>query len=79
MLNSHDKLTIRMINQQMKELHTRGTSDADMLKTLCDFVSDVKYIVKASGKKEMRMHLKESIYFAYFSSLVQGIKPKPLK
>lgn len=79
MLNSHNKLTIRMIDQQMKELHRRGTSDADMLKTLSDFISDVQYISKAGGKKEMRMHLKESPFFAYFSSLVLGIKPKPLK
>tara|TARA_Y100000588_G_C14268646_1_gene931205 strand:+ start:4349 stop:4588 length:240 start_codon:yes stop_codon:yes gene_type:complete len=79
MLNAHNKLTIRMIDQQMKELNKRKNSDADMLKTLSDFVPDVKYILVAAGAKEMKLCLKENVFFSYFVSLVQGKKPRPLK
>ena len=66
MLNHHDKLTIRMIEQQMKELDQRQTSDGDILKILSDFVPDVKYILAAAGIKELKLCLK----------LVQGKKPR---
>ena len=75
MLKSHDKLSIRMIDQQMKELVSRKTSDEDMLKILSDFIPDVKYILRVGRVKEMKMHLKESPQFAYFSRLVEGKKP----
>ena len=76
MLNHHDKLTIRMIEQQMKELDKRQTSDADILKILSDFVPDVKYILAAAGIKEIKMCLKENPFFSYFVKLVQGKKPR---
>jgi hypothetical protein len=79
MLNHHDKLTIRMIEQQTKELIRTNTSNADILKVLSDFVPDVTYILSAGGVKEVKMHLKENAHFSYFVSLVQGKKPKPLK
>lgn len=79
MLNHHDKLTIRMIEQQMKELDKRKTSDADILKILSDFVPDVKYILAAGGIKEMRLCLKENPFFSYFVGLVQGKKPRSVK
>ena len=74
MLNHHDKLTIRMIEQQMKELDKRKTSDADILKILSDFVPDVKYILAGGGIKEIKMCLKENPFFSYFVNLVQGKK-----
>lgn len=76
MLNHHDKLTIRMIEQQMQVLHQRKASDAEMLETLSDFVPDVKYILSAGGIKEIKLCLKENRFFAYFVSLVQGKKPR---
>jgi len=79
MLNSHDKLTIRMIHEQVKVLSERQSSHTDMLKILSDLVPDVKYILKAAGVKEMKLHLKESPFFSYFVRLVQGRKPRPLK
>ena len=79
MLNHHDKITIRMIEQQMKELNNRKTSDANILKILSDFVPDVKYILAAGGINEMRLCLKENPFFSYFVSLVQGKKPRPVK
>lgn len=79
MLNHHDKLTIRMIEQQMKVLQQRNASDAEMLATLSDFAPDVKYILAAGGVKEMRLCLKENPFFAYFVSLVQGKKPKTVQ
>lgn len=79
MLNHHDKLTIRMIEQQMKVLHQRNASDAEMLDTLGDFAPDVKYILAAGGVKEIRLCLKENPFFAYFVSLAQGKKPKTVK
>lgn len=79
MLNHHDKLTIRMIEQQMKVLHQRKASDAEMLETLSDFAPDVKYILAAGGIKEIRLSLKENSFFAYFVSLVQGKKPRAIK
>ena len=54
MLNHHDKLTIRMIEQQMKVLHQRKASDTEMLEVLSDFAPDVKYILAAGGIKEIR-------------------------
>lgn len=79
MLNHHDKLTIRMIEQQMKVLSQSKTSDAEMLKILSDFAPDVKYILAAGGIKEIRLCLKENPFFAYFVKLVQGKKPRSIK
>jgi len=79
MLKHHDKLTIRMIEQQMKILHQNKTSDAERLKVLSDFAPDVKYILDAGGIKEMRICLKENLFFAYFVSLVQGKKPRAIR
>lgn len=79
MLKHHDKLTIRMIEQQMKVLHQNKASDAEMLKTLDDFVPDVKYILAAGGIKEIKLSLKENPYFAYFVRLVQGKKSRSVK
>jgi hypothetical protein len=79
MLNHHYKLTIRMIEQQMKILDQRKTSDAEMLKILSDFAPDVKYILAAGGIKEIKLCLKENPFFAYFVSLVQGKKPRSAK
>lgn len=76
MLNHHDKLTIRMIEQQMKILAQNKTSDKEMLEILSDFAPDVKYVLAAGGIKEMRLCLKQNLYFAYFVSLVQGKKPR---
>lgn len=78
MLNYHDKLTIRMIEQQMKVLVQNKTSNAEMLNILSDFAPDVKYILAAGGIKEIRLSLKENPFFAYFVSLVQGKKPRPV-
>jgi hypothetical protein len=78
MLNHHDKVTIRMIEQQMKLLVQSKTSNAEMLKILSDFAPDVKYILAAGGIKEIRLYLKENPCFAYFVSLVQGKKPKSI-
>ena len=79
MLNHHNKLTIRMIEQQMRELNRTNTSNVDMLKILGDFVPDVKYILAAGGIKEIKLCLKENPYFSYFVSLVQGKKPRAIK
>ena len=79
MLNYHKKLTIRMIEQQMKELDKRKTSDADILKILSDFLPDVKYILADGGIKEIKMCLKENPFFSYFVSLVQGKKANSVK
>ena len=79
MLNHHNKVTIRMIEQQMKELKRTNTSNEGMLKILSDFVPDVKYILAAGGIKEMQLCLKENLHFSYFVSLVQGKKPRALK
>lgn len=76
MLNHHDKLTIRMIEQQTKELLKTNTSNGDILKILSDFVPDVKYILTAGGIKELKLLLKENPHFSYFVSLVQGKKPR---
>jgi hypothetical protein len=78
MLNHHDKLTIRMIEQQMKILAQSKTSNTEMLEILSDFAPDVKYILAAGGIKEIRLCLKQNPYFAYFVSLVQGKKPRPV-
>jgi hypothetical protein len=79
MLNHHYKLTIRMIEQQMKVLDQRKASDAEILKILSDFAPDVKYILAAGGIKEMKLCLKENPFFAYFVRLVQGKKPRSTK
>ena len=79
MLRHHDKLIIRMIEQQMQHLHKTKTSNADMLKILSDFVPDVKYIFAAGGIKEIKLYLKENPHFSYFVSLVQGKKPRPIQ
>ena len=78
MLNHHDKLTIRMIEQQTKVLLRANASNQDILETLSDFVPDVKYILAAGGTKEIKLSLKENPHFSYFVSLVQGKKPKKL-
>jgi len=67
-----------MIEQQMKHLHKTQTSNADMLKILCDFVPDVHYILATGGTKEIKLYLKENPHFSYFVSLVQGKKPRPI-
>ena len=79
MLNHHDKITIRMIEQQMKILHQRKACNAEMLEVLSDFAPDIKYILAAGGVKEIKLFLKENPYFAYFVSLVQGKKPRAIK
>ena len=79
MLNHHDKLTIRMIEQQMRVLDKSKTSDAEILKILSDFVPDVKYILAAAGVKEMKLCLKENPFFSYFVSLTQGKKPRAVR
>jgi hypothetical protein len=78
-LNHHNKLTIRMIEQQMKELIRTNTSNVNMLKILSDFVPDVKYILAAGGIKEIKLYLKDNPHFSYFVSLVLGKKPRALK
>lgn len=78
MLNHHNKITIRMIEQQMKVLHQNKASNAEMLETLSDFAPDVNYIFATGGVKEIRVYLKENPFFAYFVSLVQGKKPRAI-
>ena len=68
-----------MIEQQTKELLRTNTSNGDILKTLSDFVPDVKYILAAGGIKELKLSLKENPYFSYFVSLVQGKKPRAIQ
>jgi hypothetical protein len=63
----------------MKILHQNKSSNAEMLKILSDFAPDVTYILAAGGVKEMKLCLKENPFFAYFVSLVQGKKPRPIK
>jgi hypothetical protein len=79
MLNHHNKLTIRMIEQQTKELLRTKTSNKDILTTLSDFVEDVEYILAAGGIKELKLCLKDNQHFSYFVSLVQGKKPRAIK
>ena len=62
----------------MKILHQNKTKDAKMLEILSDFAPDVKYILDAGGIKEIKLCLKQHPFFAYFVSLVQGKKPKPV-
>ena len=62
----------------MKILHQNKTSNAEMLEILSDFAPDVKYILDAGGVKEIKLCLKQNPFFAYFVSLVQGKKPKPV-
>lgn len=76
MLSYHHKLTIRMIEQQMKELNKSNTSNAEILTILSDFVPDVPYILSAAGVKEMKLCLKANAHFSHFVSLVQGKKPR---
>ena len=78
MLNYHNKLTIRMIEQQTKELLKTNTSNKEILTILSDFVPDVNYILAAGGVKELKLCLKENAHFSYFVSLVQGKKPRPI-
>ena len=68
-----------MIEQQMKELDKTKTSDANILKILSDFIPDIKYIMASGGTKEIKLCLKENPCFAYFVSLVEGKKPRPVK
>lgn len=76
MLNHHDKVTIRMIEQQTRTLLQTNTSKEDILTILSDFVPDIKYILAAGGAKELKLCLKENPHFSYFVSLVQGKKPR---
>lgn len=78
MLNHHNKLTIRMIEQQTKQLLKTNTSNRDILTILSDFVPDVKYILAAAGIKELKLCIKENPHFSYFVSLVQGKKPRAI-
>lgn len=78
MLNHHDKVTIRMIEQQTKILLQTGASNKYILTTLSDFVPDIKYILEAGGVKELNLCLKENPHFSYFVSLVQGKKPRAI-
>ena len=79
MLNHHNKLTIRMIEQQTKELLRTKTSNKEILTILSDFVADVEYILAAGGIKELKLCLKDNPHFCYFVSLVQGKKPRAIK
>ncbi|MDF1758878.1 MAG: hypothetical protein P1U74_11390 [Legionellaceae bacterium] len=78
MLNHHNKLTIRMIEQQTRELLRTNTTNKNILIILDDFVPDVKYILAEGGVKELKLSLKENPHFSYFVSLVQGRKPRPI-
>ena len=72
MLKSHDKLIMRMINDQVKELNRRKASDQEILKTLNDFVSDTKIIMSYITKKETKQYHRKYPLFSYFIGLVQG-------
>lgn len=76
MLSHHYKLTVVMIDQQMKELQNRKASDEHILKVLSDFVPDVKGVFANAGKKELKACLKTYARFASFAEIVQG---KPLR
>lgn len=78
MLNHHDKVTIRMIEQQTKKLLQTNTSNADILTILSDFVADIPYILTTAGIKELKLCFKENPHFSYFVSLVQGKKPRAI-
>lgn len=79
MLNHHNKLTIRMIEQQTRELVRTNASNKDILTILSDFVPDVKYILAAGGVKEIKLLIKENPHFSHFVNLVQGKKTKAMK
>ena len=79
MLSHHYKLTIVMIDQQMKEFEFRKSSEEYILKVLKDFIPDVTGILANAGKKELKKNLKAFPYFGKFADLVQGKKTKKSK
>lgn len=72
MLKNHDKLIMRMINDQVTELNKRKASDQEILKVLNDFISDTKIIMSYISKKETKQYHKKYPLFSYFKGLVQG-------
>ncbi len=72
MLKHHDKLIMRMVDDQVKELNNRKASDQEILKTLSDFVSDTKLIMSYISKKDSKKYHKQYPLFSYFIGLVQG-------
>lgn len=69
-LSDHDKEMIRLIDEQVKRLVERKASDLVIIKTLADFIPELRCLVSAACEKQLDLYCREYRYFNGFLQLI---------
>lgn len=69
-LSDHDKEMIRLIDEQVKHLIDRKASDLMIIKTLVDFIPELRCLMSAACEKQLDLYCRE---YRYFNCLLQLI------
>ena len=65
-----DKYLIATIDEQVKLLLEKGTSEITIIETLFDFIPQVLCLIKASDEAELKLYFDKFSNFAYFTNLI---------
>lgn len=68
-----DKQLIRTIHEQVGLLLNNSASDPTIIKTLIDFVPDVKCLMASDNDKLLKLYCMEYSNFAYFAQLLEKL------
>lgn len=69
-LSGHDKEMIRLVDEQVKRLVERKASDLTIIKTLADFIPELRCLVGAACEKQLDLYCREYRYFNGFLCLI---------
>lgn len=69
-LSDHDKEMIRLIDEQVKHLVEQKASDLLIVKTLADFIPELRCLVGSTCEKQLDLYCREYHYFNCFLQLI---------
>lgn len=69
-LSDHDKEMIRLVDEQVKHLVERKASDVLIIKTLSDFIPELRCLLNATCEKQLDLYCRK---YRYFNCLLQLI------
>lgn len=70
-LSDHDKEMIRLVDEQVKNLVERKVSDLLIIKTLADFIPELRCLLSATCEKQLDLYCREYRHFNRFLLLIE--------
>lgn len=68
-----DKQLIARVDEQVKLLLNKGSSESAMLNTLIDYVPHIQCILNSSDETELKLYIEEYHNFSYFIMILSSI------